>query len=277
MTTIMPFRYPGGKYYALPRLRPFWENIPHDEYREPFVGGGAVFFDKPKSYQNWINDIDNELITTYQVLSDQELRNRLFQELKDETPSKERWSYYYRDYVPTDNFSVAKKYYFLNRTSFSGKLISAAYGYRPKRSVPPSRWNEKIFPAGEKLDGVKISCLDFEHVITAPSSRETLIFVDPPYFGPTKKKHYRYGFERADHLRLCELLRESEHKFFLTYEDLDKVREIYAWANIHKLKFTYRVGDSSQINNKRQVGDELIISNYSIDKLVPEQYELLQS
>ena len=44
----LPFRYPGGKFYALNILRPFWENIEHDEYREPFAGG-AWSFNKPKA------------------------------------------------------------------------------------------------------------------------------------------------------------------------------------------------------------------------------------
>ncbi len=44
----IPFRYPGGKFYALGLLAPFWQ-IEHDEFREPFLGGGSVFFTKPKS------------------------------------------------------------------------------------------------------------------------------------------------------------------------------------------------------------------------------------
>ena len=42
MTKIrLLFRYAGGKYYALNKLKRFWE-IPHAEYREPLLGGGSV-------------------------------------------------------------------------------------------------------------------------------------------------------------------------------------------------------------------------------------------
>ena len=43
---LLPFRWAGGKYYALKILRRFWENLTHDEYREPFLGGGSVFWAK---------------------------------------------------------------------------------------------------------------------------------------------------------------------------------------------------------------------------------------
>ncbi len=52
---LLPFRWAGGKFYALKILERFWKNIDHDEYREPFLGGGAVFWAKTKSNYNWRN------------------------------------------------------------------------------------------------------------------------------------------------------------------------------------------------------------------------------
>ena len=59
----LPFRYPGGKFYAMDILEPFWKNAQHEEYREPFAGGATVFFNKEKSRINWLNDLDSELIS----------------------------------------------------------------------------------------------------------------------------------------------------------------------------------------------------------------------
>ena len=275
MASILPFRYPGGKYYALPKLRPFWQSLKHQEYREPFVGGGAVFFDKPYSKISWINDLDDELITTYLVLQNEEQRERLELDLRSEDPSKERWNFYFREFKPTNEFEIAKRYFYLNRVSFSGKLQSAAYGYRPKRSVPPSRWKEKIFPAGKKLEGARITNFDFEKVIREESEFETLIFVDPPYFNPSKNKHYRKGFDYDDHIRLENCLRETKHNFFLTYESDPDILKLYKWANIYELKFTYRVGDSNQNATRRKTGNEVIIANYELNEVANNQYALL--
>ena len=62
------FRYPGGKTKAIKFIKPFWENLSHEEYREPFVGGGSVFIAKEKVETNWINDLDNDLIAFYEII-----------------------------------------------------------------------------------------------------------------------------------------------------------------------------------------------------------------
>ena len=63
------FRYPGGKYKAVRFIKPFWEQVQHSEYREPFIGGGSVFIAKPSVETNWINDIDKDLISFYKIIS----------------------------------------------------------------------------------------------------------------------------------------------------------------------------------------------------------------
>lgn len=261
---LLPFRFPGGKYYAKKILQPFWGAVRHDEFREPFVGGAVVFFSKPLVKFNWLNDIDQELMTTYKVLANLKLREELVKLVSKEVASKERW-HQIMEIEPQSDLERAFKYYYLNRTSFSGKLSSAAWGYRPKRSLPPDRWHERIIPCGKKLENVKLTCLDFSEVITAPKhGDQVLMYVDPPYFSPPKRKHYRNGFERNDHYRLCELLKSTEHKFFLTYDDVYEVREMYGWANIYNVKFFYRVDNSQLYNGRRRKGFELVITNYKM-------------
>ena len=66
---LSPFRYPGGKYYAAKYILPYINSCKHDEYREPFVGGGSIFFAKKKCKYNWLNDLDSDLMTTYEVIA----------------------------------------------------------------------------------------------------------------------------------------------------------------------------------------------------------------
>jgi DNA adenine methylase len=261
------FRYPGGKFYAINILRPYWNAIDHDEYREPFVGGGSVYFNKTKAKFNWINDKDEELIKTYEVISDPYLREQLISliDLEEEEATKARWREVL-EFEPSNKLETAFRYYYLNRTSFSGKLISPAWGYRPKRSLPPYRWKERIIPCGEKLENIKISNTDFEKVINAPKQgRHTLIFVDPPYYKPSKTKHYRHGFTLEDHTRLAETLCKTEHSFFLTYDDIPEVRDLYKWANIYEASFFYRVENSVTQAGTRKLGFEIVITNYNMN------------
>ncbi len=109
---LLPFRYPGGKYYAMNILRPFWEAIDHDEYREPMVGGGAVFFAKPKVKFNWINDIHSDLITTYKVMANTEKKEGLIELVSSEVASKERHAEI-KAFIPKTDLEIAFKYYYL--------------------------------------------------------------------------------------------------------------------------------------------------------------------
>lgn len=255
-----PFRYPGGKFYALKYLLPFIAEVPHDEYREPFVGGGSVFFGKPRSQVGWINDIDGQLINVYKTFQDKQLYKKIIKTLRGETANPERYKQV-KKLEPKGDIEKACRYYYLNRTSFSGKMVSASWGYREKRSIPPNRWSEVIEPAHKKLHGVNITSLDFEDVIKRPSKLKVLLYIDPPYFLPSKRKHYLNGFSRKDHLRLLNLLKKTKHAFLLSYEDCKEIRELYSWAKIYKLAFPYRVQDSNTSNSKRKIGQEIIISN----------------
>ncbi len=140
-----PFRYPGGKFYALKYILPFIAKIPHDEYREPFVGGGSVFFGKVPTKTNWVNDIDGELINIYKAIQNPATRKKLINLLKNEGANPIRYKEV-RSLKPKGSLERAYRYYYLNRTSFSGKMISASWGYREKRSIPPHRWSEVIEP-----------------------------------------------------------------------------------------------------------------------------------
>lgn len=245
-------------------LRPFWTAVKHEEYREPFAGGGTVFFNKAPVTKSWLNDIDSELISTYKAFATKESREILISKFASEEASPERWREVL-NLAPENSIDVAFKYYYLNRTSFSGKLISPAWGYRPKRSLPPDRWAERIIPCGEKLENVELTSRDFEDVISASSDHNVLMYVDPPYFLPPKRKHYRHGLDHEDHVRLAEALKQTKHKFFLTYDDAEEIRSLYSWAYVYPVKFFYRVENSATQNGSRREGFELIITNYKVD------------
>ena len=61
-----PVTYYGGKQKMLGYILPI---IPtHILYCEPFFGGGAVFFGKPPSNVEVINDFNTEVVNFYECL-----------------------------------------------------------------------------------------------------------------------------------------------------------------------------------------------------------------
>lgn len=260
-----PFRYPGGKYYALRHIMPFIDCVPHEEFREPFIGGGSVFFAKPKSAFNWINDLETDLVATYRAIANPKLRKELCRLISKEIANPERHSQV-KSIVPRSELEVAFKTFYLNRTSYSGIINSPAWGYAHGKSSPPRNWAAFIEAAGEKLADVKITNLDFEEVLSAGSMCDSILaYLDPPYFHADQKRAYTKSFELKDHQRLAKVLRKAKYPFCLSYDDCTEIRQLYSWAEIYEHTWFYNTANLK--GGKRDKGDELLITNYKVIRI----------
>jgi DNA adenine methylase len=262
-STKSPFRFPGSKAQAIKYIRPHWEGNPHTEYREPFLGGGAVFFSKPRVPSIWLNDIDEGLVTTYKTIQDAESCSLLIERVSQEEATKERHTEM-KHWKPKTALDIAHRYFYLNRTSYSGIMKKPAWGYHPKKSVPPERWEPRILQAHEKLQGVKITSQDFKSVIEAPVQNDSVfMFIDPPYYEADQKRAYEHSFTQTDHARLAAILKETDLPFCLTYDNCEPVRDLYDWATITSVSWRYHTANSRKAS--RKMGQELIISNYKLE------------
>ncbi|AUT02281.1 DNA adenine methylase [Nostoc sp. CENA543] len=267
-----PFRYAGGKFYARHLIL---EHIPpHSYYAEPFAGGASIFFAKAKVANNWLNDIDEQLINTYVTIRDNP--EELINYLSGEPATKERHSYYKNEFKPQNKLEAAARWFYLNRTSYSGimKPQNCYWGYGDKYSMRPENWPRNIRRTSEKLQNTKITCLDFEEVInTTPDN--AFLFIDPPYFNADQDKFYTHSFSKNDHYKLVKILNKHQHriKFLLTYDNTPEVRDLYEWATeIHDKEWNYtinrtddqRKGHKKENNFKgeRYKGKEIFILNY---------------
>ena len=123
-----PLRYPGGKFYALKHIMPYIQCVPHDEFREPFFGGGAVFFAKEKVEYNIINDLESNIIDFYRLITDKLQRDELISMLSAEVATKERHSEM-KEWNPETELEKVFRTYYLNRTSYCGIINAPAWGY----------------------------------------------------------------------------------------------------------------------------------------------------
>src|SRR5690606_6650859 len=60
--------YPGSKWSMAEWIIDHMP--PHQTYLEPFFGSGAVFFTKPPSALETINDIDGDVVNLFRVIRD---------------------------------------------------------------------------------------------------------------------------------------------------------------------------------------------------------------
>lgn len=284
-----PFRYAGGKFYA--RKLILEHVLPHSTYIEPFCGGASIFFAKDKVQDNWLNDIDSELINTLIIIRD--MPQSLIDILKrrpsrisriptdlvksvnigDPLPAtKELHSFFKNQYKPQNDLERAFKWFYLNRTSYSGimNFQNMYWGYGDKYSMQPKNWPRNILRTSEKLQGVTLTSLDFEEVINnAPNG--ALLFIDPPYFNADQDKFYQHFFSKEDHYRLERCLNRNRDRLnlFITYDNVEDVRNLYQWANeMHDKEWNYCIQRTDDQKNhsdqkgKRYKGKELFILNY---------------
>ncbi|UKP00217.1 DNA adenine methylase [Nostoc sp. UHCC 0870] len=257
-----PFRYAGGKFYA--RNLILRHITPHSYYVEPFAGGGSIFFAKQKVVNNWLNDIDEAIINTYLIIRDQP--EELISYLDGEQATKERHSYYKNEFHPQNQLEAAARWFYLNRTSYSGimKQQNCYWGYGDKYSMRPENWPRNIRRTSEKLQDVKITNLDFEQVIeTVPDN--TFLFIDPPYFNADQDKFYTHSFSKDDHYRLCKILKKHHNRiyFLLTYDNTTEVRDLYEWAiEMHDKEWNYTISRTDDQKKGQKKGDNFKGARY---------------
>ena len=270
--TNSPFRYAGGKYYA---RRLILDVVPdHFGYCEPFAGGASIFFAKPKSEVSILNDLDEDVINTLICIRDnvEELISLL-----DGVPAKKELHHYYKDfYSPRTDLERAFRWYYLNRTSYSGIMRheNCYWGFGDKFSMRPENWPPHLRTVSDKLQGVTLKSDDFEPVIDALPDGY-FVFADPPYYNADQQKFYACAFDEEDHERLSECLRRNSRRlqFLLTYDDHPEIRDLYQWASeLTPQRWNYTINRTDDQRNgkkskdgfkrSRSKGRELFIRNY---------------
>jgi DNA adenine methylase len=223
-----------------------------EEYREPFVGAGSIAVAVAGLYPRisvWLNDGDPAIASLWTATRNvhTKVSKQVLDFLKPSVAAFDLFGRLIeaRAEMPRDADARARLgFYYLAWSHMRAR----GWGQGPRggwdQRIPliGERWNpqyisDKLTAISDRLGGAdrtKITCCDFEPLITDTSRRATL-FLDPPYFG--KGSLYRYDMDEDDHYRLARLLRSTSHNWLLTYEDHPMVRELYdpCWASIRPL------------------------------------------
>jgi DNA adenine methylase len=210
-----PLTYYGGKQQL---ARKIIERIPpHRIYCESFCGGGAVFFRKPPSEVEVMNDTNKELINFYKVVQ------REFPSLESEIAITLHSRRQHQDaevvYKYPHMFSEVKRawaIWVLANEGFGGKL-DGAFGYNRSGSMTNTIMNKKMsfsYEYAVRLENVQLECTDAIRIIQSRDTEETFHYCDPPYFN-SDCGHYA-GYTKEDFEQLLEALSRIKGKFLLS-------------------------------------------------------------
>jgi len=272
-----PFvKWVGGKRQLLKQFRELGLYPPedfdpiHNTYFEPFVGGGAVFFDLlPQKAE--LSDWNKELVITYNVIKNNV--EELIESLKKHKYGKE---YYLeiraKKIEDLTDINIASRFIYLNRTGFNGMYrVNKQGGF----NVPFGKYNNPLIcdeinlrRVSQALQNVSIKHQDYKAVLKK-AKKGDFIYLDPPYF-PVSKTALFTSYTADAFLEKEQIeLRDTFIKLYkrgcfvmLSNSDTPFINEIY--SSIKGVKNNKIIAGRS-INSKgsgRGKITEVLITNY---------------
>jgi DNA adenine methylase len=225
---IQPFvKWVGGKRGLLSQIIPL---LPKEfnNYFEPFVGGGALFFELQKQgklngKKVYLFDINSELINAYQIIKDSP--SELIEELSQfkEQHSKE---FYYEvrawdredDFLELDEITRASRFLYLNKTCFNGLY---RVNKKNQNNVPMGSYKNPnicdrdiIYSASYALQNATILNTSYKDVLKY-ASKDDFVYFDPPYYPLTPTASFTSYSE-------FEFLDKEQEELFKVFCELDK-------------------------------------------------------
>ncbi len=272
-----PFvKWVGGKRQLLQQFRDMGLYPPDDfdpvtnTYFEPFVGGGAVFFDLlPKKAE--LSDLNNELVSTYNVIKNDV--DALIKSLKKHKYEKE---YYLevraKDPKTLSDLDVASRFIFLNRTCFNGMYrVNSKGGFNVpfgKYTNPIICDEENLRKVSKALQKVTIKNQNYKAVLKK-AKKGDFIYFDPPYYPVSKTASFTSytadSFLDKEQTELRDTFVELHKRgcyVMLSNSDTPFINKIY--SDIKGVKVS-KVAAGRAINSnaaKRGKISEVLVTNY---------------
>lgn len=274
-----PLRYPGGKSRAVKLISTLISEF--DEFREPFVGGGSVFIYLKQKFPDkkfWINDIYKNLYHFWNMCkNDPEnfiSQIRIWKREFDE--GKQLHRFLINNIENFDNVKKAAAFFVFNRITFSGTSESGGFSNAAFNKRFTESSIERVKKLSTVLSNTKITNYDYQKVVEE-SGNNVFIFLDPPYYSATKSALYGKNgnlHKNFNHERFAEVMKNSHHKWLITYDDSPYIRKLFYFANIRSWDLSYGMRNVNK--NSNQIGKELFISNYLTEFANEKQLNLFE-
>lgn len=279
-TSSRPFvKWVGGKRQLLKQFRdmnlypPYAFNPEKATYFEPFVGGGAMFFDLlPK--RAFLSDMNYELVVTYNVIKDNV--DELIKKLKKHKKNNSK-DYFLKvrakNIEKLSDVDIAARFIYLNKTGFNGMYRvnrSGQFNIPYADSKNPLICDEEnLKKANKALKQTKIIHQDYRKILEK-AKKGDFIYFDPPYYPVNKTSSFtsytKEGFLEKEQKELRDIFL-SLHKrgcfVMLSNSDTDFINDLY--KGLDKKIVTHKVYAGRSINSKgdgRGKIKEVVVINY---------------
>lgn len=275
-----PFvKWAGGKRGLLSQLLPLFPEK-FNNYFEPFVGGGAVFFELYslgllEGKEVFLYDINSELVNTYNVIKKEPIKLiKLLYDYKKNHSS----DFYYKirsldrekSFSKSGKIQRAARFIYLNKTCFNGLY---RVNKKNQNNVPFGRYSnpnicdeEVIYLASEALKDVHIKNISYKNIVKYAKSGD-FVYFDPPYLPLTPTANFtsynNTNFLEDEQKMLFEIFKELSGngcKAALSNSDTSFIKNLYNEFEIKKIKANRFINSRSKERGK--INEILVRSNW---------------
>ena len=255
-------KWSGGKSRE---IKHFCHHYPDkfDLFIEPFVGGGAVFFNLGFT-NNVISDVHTGLVNFYTQISIG--KSSEIYDILSNFKQTEKFYYYVRDDLEIkDDVMRAVRFYYLRKTAFRGML---RYNSKGKFNIPWGRYDNITFKELKNTYYINLlKCTDvrlasFETIFEEFNDKKNFVFLDPPY----DSKFIDYGYCKfgEDYQRkLATIFKETKNKCLMIIGKTPLIECLYKDYIVDSYAKTYSFRlHSGRVGNEINT-EHLIIKNFT--------------
>lgn len=167
--------------------------------------------------------------------------------------------------TPNDYITAAKYVYILTQVFSGSKPETSSYiDLKGKYKSKYLTFKDKLTKAEWVRKFTKIIAsenMDFEDIIKKYDSPTSYFYTDPPYW-KTENYYSNHDFDRNDHERLANCLKQIQGKFSLSYYDFELLHEWFPESNYRWEKKLFAKAAAAKKGKTQNMGEELLILNY---------------
>lgn len=253
-----PFAWMGSKATIADWVISYFPpNYPKLRYVEVFGGTGSILMNKIPSEVEIYNDFNSHLTNFFEVVRSH--REVFFEELDKLIVSEDLYKYFYNgiDNSPND-IERAVRYFYIMSFCHKGKFNGGFSVIPDANYIQKLEWKKACLTyISKRMKNCLVMNKSYEKVITANDTKDTLLYLDPPYVGTEDYyKKLANSFTKQDHIKLRDLLRDFKGTFILSYEADPFISDLYSeFMILGKNKFRPGKGTSVEevlVTNRKE-------------------------